>query len=412
MVKLPAASAHHRLGFNLALSNVLSAGVTFAGTMVLAAIFGVAEMGALGVVVSATMILSPLVQFRLDLAFERFGHHLHRGLVATVHCWAALVAGVGALLGLLLVAFAQTPVSIVGFTALNLFLANCSNITWAEKVGRRDTRAVFTLQFVRAIVGVAAPITLHTFLEARLALLLGLCLSNCIFLFFLPKISFYGLKRIRVVFRALSGRGRDLLWDNTFPVMVNMASVYIAPIVVSSVFGLKEAGVIYLIFRLVLTPAQLLADPIRRSTYASIPTESNLTADKLRGLRRFSVGFLAAGLVGFVLAGLVRQRFLEFFPAYADTYFLLAGAAVWGGLVIGNAPLTGLVPVLRIAKMQSIVELAGLAWRLGSLSLGLLGASFQFCLAIFIAGTIVLNLGWGALIYRICVRRANIPASP
>lgn len=403
-------STPHRLGFNLALSNVLSAGVMFAGTMLLAAVFGVAEMGALGVVVSATMILSPLVQFRLDLAFERFAPHFHRSLVAAVHFWAALISCAGAVLGLVLVAYAHTPLSIVGFTAANVFLANCTNITWAEKVGRRDIRAVFTLQLARALVGIAAPIALHVFLEARLALLLGLCLSNSIFLLFLPPIRYYDFKRMRVVLRELSIRGRDLLWDNTFPIMVNMVSVYVAPIVVSSVFGLKEAGVVYLIFRLVLTPAQLLADPIRRSTYALIPTEANITVGKLKGIRQFSLGFLAAGLLGFAVAALLKHQVLEILPAYAETYFLLAGAAVWGGLVIGNAPLTGLVPVLRIAKMQSVVEVTGLAWRLGALGLGLIGATFQFCLTTFIMGTIVLNLGWGALIYRTCVKRANIPA--
>ena len=399
-----------RLALSLSLCNIASAGINFLAILFYSWFFGLADIGLLAIVTSVSSLFLPLITFRLDLAFHRLPEEDRQGLAALIVVWGAGVATVVAVIGLgAYLLLGWQSLLVVTAIPLHLMFSSANSAIWAQKVCDRRLSDVAVLQIVRSLLAAGLPFALATQIEGASALIYGQIFAQLTFLLFLPARKHFRLDRLQTRLIWTRTEARDLVVDNTLPLLVNSASLHLNPVLAATIFGPEAAAVLWMIFRLFLTPASLIADPVRRDFYANFTDGRIINRDVRRSLLLHKGVVLGLGIL--VFSGLwIASQFLDFSAQLnmLGNYPLIAAlGVVWAGAILFNAPSSGLIPVLRMARIQTVFEAFGFIVRIGSLLLGLLGLPLETCLVLFLASTIGINLALGALIDWNIWRKSN-----
>lgn len=390
-----------RIALFLSLCNISAAAINLLAIIFYSWFFGLKEIGILATVTSISAMLMPLVNFRLDLAFQRLPAEDRPGLVALILVWGAAVGFVFAVIGL----FASfilgwlSPLIMVAIP-MHLMLSSANSAIWAQKVCDRQLSHVAVLQIVRALLAAGLPFILATQMDGGGALIYGQIVAQLTFLLFLPQVSHFKLDRLRANLFWIRSMASDLILENTLPLLVNSTSLHVNPVLAAAIFGPEAAAIIWMIFRLFLNPASMIADPVRRDFYANYTDGYNINRDVRRPILIYKGVTFGLG-ISFLIVGGVASHYLNLPSAVAqfgEQSLIFGLGSVWAGAILFNAPSTGLIPVLRMAKLQTVVEMIGFIVRIGSLLLGLLNIPLEICLSIFLGLTIVVNLIFGAII--------------
>lgn len=398
-----------RLGLSLAICNIVSAGISFLSIIFYSWYFSLANIGNLATVTSASMLLLPLITFRLDLAFQRLPKEDRPSLSALILSWAMAVAVAVAVAGIIVHRFfGWQSFFVTAAIPVYLLFSAANSVIWAQKVCDRNLRDVAVLQIVRSLLAAVFPFALSTHSDGATALISGQILAQLTFILFLPPIENFRLDRMKARFNWVVTEARDLVVDNTLPLLINSASLNLNPVLAAMVFGPEAAAVVWLIFRLFLTPASMISDPVRRDFYANFTDGRVLNRDPRRAIFIYKISVIALAIV--VLAGVqsamyFSHSFVQRLGTIGSHPLIVTLGLSWALAVLFNAPSTGLVPVLRLARIQTGVETIGLIGRVGSLLTGLLGLPMTTCLYLFLGITIGVNLTFGVLIdWHICRR--------
>lgn len=387
-----------RLSLSLSLCNIGAAGINFLSILFYSQAFGLVEIGALATVTSMTALLMPLMTFRLDLAFQRLPEGERPSLAAVMLVWILGASVLAAILGSVVhLVTGWQDMLVVAAIPLHLGLSAASQALWAQNVCDRQLGRVAVLQVVRALLAAALPFALVTVMGGAEALILGQLLAQLVLILFLPALRHFQPAALRRRLAWARSDARDLVFDNTWPLLINSASLHLNPILAASIFGTEAAAIIWMVIRIFLTPASMIADPIRRDYYTSYTDGRQIVQDVRRAILRHKI-IVGLGTV-FLVGGIaVAADQLDLLGELGRYPLVTALGLVWAGAILFNAPSTGLIPVLGMARIQTGIEALGFAARIGSLTLGLAGVGMTDCLAAFLAFTIAINLGFGTLI--------------
>lgn len=390
-----------RIALALTLCNVLSAGISFVSTVFYSRFFSLNDIGGLATVTSVSAMALPLIVFRLDLAFQRLSYEERPGLTALILVWGGGVAVVLALAGLaahFLLGW-QSLLAVIAIP-IHLMFTSANNAVWAQKVCDRRLKDVAILQILRAVFAGGLPFALIFWMRGENALVCGQIIGQLTFLLFLPKLQNFRFDRLSSRLFWVRSEAPDLILDNTVPILVNTASLNLNPILAASIFGPEAAAVIWLIFRLFLMPASIIADPVRRDFYVNFTDGRLINADVRRPILIYkSVVLASMVLFAFAVVGISQFYDISTHLGELEAHSLIVVLGVcWAGAILFNAPSTGLIPVLQMARLQSAVEVLGFVVRIGALCLGFLGLSMVSSLELFLALTVLINLFFGIAI--------------
>lgn len=390
-----------RLSLSLSLCNIAAAGINFLSILFYSQFFGLTEIGILATITSITALVMPLMTFRLDLAFQRLIPADRPSLTAAILTWIVAASAFVALLlcGVHLV-FEWQGALIVLAIPLHLGLSAASQALWAQNVCDRRLGRVAMLQVARALLASILPFALVAAMDGAKALILGNLLAQLFLFLFLPAPRHFRLDTLRTRFVWVNDEARDLVVSNTLPLLINSASLHLNPVIAAVVFGPEAAAIIWMVIRIFLTPASMIADPIRRDYYASYTDGRKIVFDVWRPILRYKIFVFAAAMPLVAAAAyLATQTDLLGFLGELGRYPRVAVLGlIWACAILLNAPSTGLIPILKMALIQSAVETLGFFARIGSLMLGLAGVTMADCLMVFMILTITINFSFGIVI--------------